>query len=74
MNSNEINKLASIIGDEDKVLELCSVLANKRLPGKKFCYRILKKRFREEFQGQDVAGFAKKYEVSISSLYNWLNE
>ncbi len=72
MNTVEIDKLRSIVGDEDKVFKLCSELGNKRLPGKRYCFRILREKFLHEFHGRDIPGFAEKYGVSISSLYNWI--
>lgn len=71
MNQSEQTQLIELVGEE-KALQLCSFLANKRLPGKKFCNRILKVRFKQEFKGKDIAGFAKKYGVCMQTLYNWL--
>jgi Mor family transcriptional regulator len=71
MSLDEQKRFIEIAG-EDTALELCSFLANKRLPGKKFCNRILKDRFKKEFKGKDMAGFAKKYGVCLQTLYNWI--
>jgi hypothetical protein len=74
MTNPEVNKLASIVGGEEVLLQICSSFPNKRLPGKRFCNRILRKRFNEEFKGEDLPGFTQKYGVCLSTLYNWLKK
>ncbi len=71
MTEIEQKQFIELVGEE-RALQICSSLANKRLPGKKFCNRILKERFKKEFKGTDMAGFTKKYGVCMQTLYNWL--
>ena len=70
MLHNQAKQMIDLIGEE-KMLELCSKFPNAKLPGKKFCNRILRERFRNEFRGTDIKGLAEKYGVSIATLYNW---
>ena len=74
MTHFEIKELSSIVGGTDKLLELCVRFPNRRLPGKRQAHKILRERFRDEFHGENIKGFAEKYGVCMSTLYNWLNK
>jgi len=71
MSQDEIQKMVEIVGGEEKLLALASTFPNRRLPGRKYVNRVLRARFRKEFKGVDVRGFAERYSVSLQTIYNW---
>ncbi len=77
MSGDDIEKLLEILGrgdlaPEDKLIRLCELFPNKRLPGKKLKNRLLRKKFYQDYHGTGLKKYAEKYGVTAQTLYNWL--
>lgn len=72
MNYRETRELLHIVGSEETLVAIIERFPNRKLPGKKIRYRLKKDKFVSEYHGTNIRGYAEKYGVSITTLYNWL--
>ncbi len=55
-------------------LPICELFPNERLPGRKFKYRWLFQKFRRDWEKctrTNEKQFAEKFDVSVTTIYNW---
>ncbi len=72
MNRDDDDKFLKLVG-ENNALKLSDQFGGRRFPGKKFRNRLKCRKFLKEWNGLDAKKYAQKYDVSVTTIYNWLN-
>ncbi len=76
MSEDHVQKLLEMIGEKN-LLKICELFPNERLPGRKFKYRWLFQKFRRDWEKctqTNEKHFAKKFNVNVQTIYNWIKK
>jgi len=68
MNRTQQEELIALLG-EDKALQVCLKFPNGKLPGKKFCKRILRRKIRRNPQGAELLMFMAEHGDAYRELF-----